>query len=182
MANTKWVLDPAHSEIQFKVRHLMVSNVTGHFKKFDAVVETQDEDIATAKVHFTADVDSISTNNEQRDAHLKTNDFLDHANHPQISFNGEGLTKVSGEEYKMAGVLTIRGISKEVTLHVDFGGIMQDPWGNSRTGFSVTTKINRKEFGVNFSMVSETGGILLGEEVTLVANLEFVKQAAAVTA
>ena len=182
MANTKWALDPTHSEIHFKVRHMMVSTVTGHFKKFDATVETQGDDVTTAKVHFTTDVDSISTNNEQRDGHLKSNDFLDMENHPQITFNGEGLVKTSGEEYTMNGMLTMRGVSKEVTLHVDFGGVVQDPWGNTRTGFSVTAKINRKDFGVNFSMVSEAGGIMLGDEVTLNANLEFVKVAAAVTA
>jgi len=182
MANTKWALDPTHSEIHFKIRHMMVSNVTGSFKQFTATVETQDEDITTAKVHFTAEIDSISTNNEQRDGHLKTGDFFDAANHPQISFNGEGLQRTGDDEYKMHGVLTMRGVSKEVVLNVEFGGIVQDPWGNTRTGFTVTSKINRKDFGVSFSMVSETGGIMLGEEVTLNANLEFVKEAAAVTA
>src|SRR5882757_5079837 len=111
MTNTKWALDPTHSEVQFKVRHLLVSNVTGHFKKFDASVVTQGEDITTANVHFTAEVDSISTNNEQRDAHLKAGDFLDMENHPQLSFNGTGLQKTGLEEYKMHGVLTMRGIS-----------------------------------------------------------------------
>jgi len=182
MANTKWALDPSHSELQFKVRHLMVSNVTGHFKQFSSSVETQGDDITTAKVNFTAAIDSISTNNEQRDGHLKSNDFFDIENHPELSFNGEGLTHVSDEHYKMSGVLTLRGVSKEVSLNVEFGGIVQDPWGNTRTGFTITGKINRKDFGVNFSMVSETGGLLLGEEVSLTANMEFVKEAAAVTA
>ena len=182
MTNTKWALDPAHSEIQFKVRHLMVSNVTGHFKTFNAAVETQGDDITTAHVHFTADVNSISTNNEQRDAHLKSDDFLDMANHPELSFDGTGLQHVSDEHYKMNGVLTLRGVSKEVNLNVEFGGIMQDPWGNTRTGLTVTAKINRKDFGVHFSMISETGGLLLGDEVSIVANMEFVKEAVAVPA
>jgi polyisoprenoid-binding protein YceI len=175
MATTKWALDPTHSEIQFKVRHLMVSNVTGHFKKFDASITTEGDDITTAKVNFTADIDSISTNNEQRDAHLKAGDFFDAENHPQLQFEGTKLEKTGADEYKLHGILTMRGVSKEVALNVEFGGIVQDPWGYTRTGFTVTGKINRKDWGVSFSMVSETGGILLGEEVSITANAEFVK-------
>ncbi len=177
MAKTTWVLDPTHSELQFKVRHLMVSNVTGHFKSFNATVDTDGDDFTTAKVHLTADVDSISTNNEQRDGHLKTADFFDHATHPQLTFEGTKLEQTSDEQFKLHGILTMRGVSKEVTLAVEFGGIVQDPWGNTRTGFTVNGKINRKEYGVSFSMVSETGGILLGEDISIHANVEFVKQA-----
>ena len=176
MNKTKWALDQTHAEIQFKVRHLMVSHVTGHFKNFNATVETEDDDLTTAKVHFTADVDSISTNNAQRDAHLKTGDFFDAENHPQIVFEGTKLEKTGLDEYKLQGILTMRGISKPVVLNVEFGGIVQDPWGFTRTGFSITGKINRKEWGVSFSMVSETGSILLGEDVSIAANVEFVKQ------
>lgn len=177
MAKTTWVLDPTHSELQFKVRHLMVSNVTGHFKSFNATVDTDGDDFTTAKVHLTADVDSISTNNEQRDGHLKTADFFDHATHPQLTFEGTKLEQTGDEQFKLHGILTMRGVSKEVTLAVEFGGIVQDPWGNTRTGFTVNGKINRKEYGVSFSMVSETGGILLGEDISIHANVEFVKQA-----
>jgi polyisoprenoid-binding protein YceI len=182
MTNTNWALDPTHSELHFKVRHMMVSNVTGQFQKFDASIATNGDDITTAKVHFSADIDSVSTNNEQRDGHLKSGDFFDIANHPKLEFNGEGLHHVSGEDYKMNGVLTMRGVSKEVTLNVEYGGVMQDPWGNTRTGFTITGKINRKDFGVAFSMVSEAGGVMLSDEVSLSANMEFVKVAAAVTA
>jgi polyisoprenoid-binding protein YceI len=178
MTTTKWDLDPTHSELQFKVRHLLVSNVTGHFKNFTASVETQGDDFTTAKVHLTAEVASISTNNEQRDGHLNTADFFDSVNHPQMTFEGDKLEKSGLDEYKLHGTLTMRGVSKPVTLNVEFGGIVQDPWGNTRTGFSVTGKINRKEYGVSFSMVSETGGILLGEDVSIHANVEFVKEAA----
>ncbi len=181
METTKWVLDPTHSELHFKVRHLMVSWVTGIFKQFDASVETEGEDLSTARVHFSADVNSISTNNDQRDAHLKTTDFFDSSNHPQIVFEGSRLEKIDGENYKLNGTLTLRGISRKLTLNVEFGGITKDPWGNTRTGFTVSGKINRKDFGVSFSMVSETGGILLGEEVTINANVEFVKQVATQT-
>ena len=177
MAITKWSLDPTHSEIHFKVRHLMVSWVTGSFKQFNATVETEGDDITTAKVHFTAEIHSISTNNEQRDAHLRTGDFFDAENHPQLTFESNKLEKISDEHYKLYGTLTMRGVSKPVVLNAEYGGIAQDPWGNTRIGVSVSGKINRKDFGVNFSMVSETGGILLGEEVTINANTEFVKQA-----
>ncbi len=178
METTKWIIDPTHSEIHFKVKHLMVSWVTGSFKKIDATVETEGEDLSTAKVHFTADINSISTNNEQRDAHLRTGDFFDAENHPHLVFEGDKLENINDENYKLYGTLTMRGISKKIALNVEFGGITKDPWGNTRTGFSVSGKINRKDFGVSFSMVSETGGILLSEDVTINANVEFVKQVA----
>jgi polyisoprenoid-binding protein YceI len=178
METTKWALDPTHSEIHFKVKHLMVSWISGSFKQFDATVETEGDDISTAKVRFTANIDSISTNNEQRDAHLRTGDFFDAENHPKLVFESDRLEKIDDENYKLFGRLSLRGNEKKVALNVEFGGITQDPWGNTRTGFSVTGKINRKDFGVSFSMVSETGGILLGEDVSISANVEFVKQTA----
>ena len=176
MTPTTWTIDPTHSEIQFKVRHLMVSYVTGQFTKFNATVETKGDDFTTAKVNFTADVNSISTNNEQRDAHLKNSDFFDAVNHPELTFKSERIEKISDDEYKMEGILTIRGISKKIVLIAEYGGIMTDPWGNTRTGFTITGKINRKDFGVSFGMVSETGGVLLGDDVKINANAEFVKQ------
>jgi polyisoprenoid-binding protein YceI len=177
MATTKWSIDATHSEVLFKIRHMMVSNVSGQFKQFDASIETEGDNISTAKVRFTADVASISTNNEQRDAHLRNGDFFDAENHPQITFESNELTKTGIDEYTANGTLTMRGVSKPVTLKVEHGGVVQDPWGNTRTGFSISTKINRKDFGVSFSMVSETGGLLLGEDVTISASAEFVKQA-----
>lgn len=175
MKATKWALDPTHSEIQFKVKHLMISKVTGQFQKFDATVETEGDDLTTAKVSFTADVNSISTNNEQRDAHLRTGDFFDAENHSQLSFVSSGLEKIDEEHYKLHGALTMRGVSKNIALDVEFGGMIQDPWGNSRAGFTVTGRINRKDYGVSFSMVSETGGVLLGEDVSIQGQMEFVK-------
>lgn len=177
MSTTKWALDPTHSEVQFKVKHLMISTVTGHFKKFDASVETQGEDFSTARIHFSADLDSITTNNEQRDGHLKTTDFFDAQNHPKITFEGNKLEKVSDEQYKLHGNFTIRGVSKPVVLDVEYGGIAKDPWGNTRAGFSVNGKINRKDFGINFGAVTETGGLVVSDDVKLHSNVEFVKQA-----
>ena len=174
---TKWVLDPSHSEIQFKVRHLMVSYVTGRFTQFNATVETNGDDLTTAMVKFNADVNSISTNNDQRDAHLKNNDFFDAENHPELKFESYKVEKISEDEYKVYGILTLRGTSKEIVLQAEYGGIMIDPWGNSRTVFCITGKINRKDFGVSFGMVSETGGVLLGDDVKISANVEFIKEA-----
>ena len=176
MTTTKWALDPTHSELQFKVKHLMISTVTGQFNQFSATVETEGDDFTTSKIEFTADVDSISTNNVQRDAHLKNTDFFDTPNHPQLTFKGQKLEKVSDDEYRLQGILTLRGVSKDVQLNVEFGGIMQDPWGNTRAGFTLNGKINRQDFGVSFGGVTETGSLLLGDEVKIAANVEFVKQ------
>jgi len=184
MTTTKWAIDPTHSEIQFKVKHLMISTVTGQFNQFNGTFETEDDDFTTAKINFTADIDSISTNNEQRDAHLKTGDFFDSEKYPELIFKSDKLERIDNEEYKLSGTLTIRGISKKVILNVEFGGMTQDPWGNTRAGFSVNGKINRKDYGIGigFSMVSETGGLLLGDEIKINANAEFVKQVKALAA
>jgi len=179
MANTTWALDPTHSELQFKVKHLMISTVTGQFNKFSGTVETEENDFTTAKVHFETEVNSISTNNEQRDLHLKAGDFFDAEKYPVVIFEGERMQKTSDDEYKLHGTLTIRGVSKKLVLNVEFGGVTQDPWGNTRSGFSVTGKINRHDFGISFGAVSETGGLLLGDEVRINANVQFVKQAVA---
>lgn len=177
MSTTSWVIDPSHSEIQFKVKHLMISTVTGQFNTFNSTIETSENDFTTAKAHFSADIDSISTNNEQRDAHLKANDFFDAENYPQLTFESEKIEQTDDENYRVSGILTMRGISKNVVLDAELGGIAQDPWGGTRAGFSLTGKINRKDFGVSFSMLTETGGIALGEEVKLLLNLQYVKQA-----
>ncbi len=182
MATTKWVLDPTHSEIQFKVKHLMISKVTGQFHKFDAAVTTEGEDFTTAKIKFSAEIDSISTNNEQRDAHLKNGDFFDAENHPTLTFVSDKLEKISEDQYKLHGTLTMRGTSKQETLNVEYGGTITDPWGNTRSGFTIDGKINRMDYGVSFGMKTETGGLLLGEEVNLHAQVEFVKEAVGVPA
>ena len=177
MSTTKWVLDPTHSELQFKVKHLMISTVTGQFNQFNATVETQDADFTKAKIDFTAEVNSISTNNEQRDAHLKNTDFFDAPNHPQIIFKSDSLEKISDDEYKLNGKLTMRGVTKDIKINVEFGGVTIDPWGNTRAGFTLNGKVNRQEFGVSFSAITDTGAILLGDEVKIIANVQFIKQA-----
>jgi len=174
--DTKWALDPTHSEIYFKVKHLMISTVTGQFKEFSGAVETEGEDFTTAKVRFTANVNSIHTNNDQRDAHLKNNDFFDTENYPQLVFEGDRLERTDEEEYKLHGTLILRGVNKKIALKVDFGGLTTDPWGNTRVGFSVSGKLDRQDFGINFGAVTETGGLLLGNEVKIYAEVQFVKQ------
>lgn len=174
METVKWKLDPSHSEIQFKVRHL-VSKVSGHFQKFDIRVETEGDDFTTAKIDFTANANSTNTNNDLRDEHLRGKDFLYTEKYPAITFKGEKLQKDEDGNYLLQGDLTIRGISKRVFLDVEFGGLEKDPSGNYRAGFIVHGKINRKDFGINFNMLTETGGILVGEEVELERSVEFIK-------
>lgn len=177
MANTKWALEPAHSEVTFKVRHMMISNVSGQFKKFDSTVETEGNDISTAKVRFTAEVDSISTNNEQRDGHLKSPDFFDAASHPQVIFESTSLESTGGDSYKLHGNLTMRGTTKAVTFDVEHGGIVNDGWGNIRAGFTVTGKVNRKEYGLHWSALTETGGLVVSDDVKFEAQVQYVRPA-----
>lgn len=175
MATTNWALEPTHSELQFKVRHMMISNVTGHFGKFNGTVTTEGSDVSTAKVNFTVDVDSISTNNEQRDGHLKSPDFFDAGSHPQLTFESTEMKKVDDENYKLHGNLTMRGVTKPVVLDVEYGGVINDPWGYTRAGFTVEGKVNRKDFGLAWSAMTETGGLVVGDDVKIHANVEFVK-------
>jgi polyisoprenoid-binding protein YceI len=178
MAKTKWILDPAHSEVQFKVRHLMISTVTGHFRKFDLNVETEDDDFTKASaLVFTADIDSIDTNSEQRDGHLKSNDFFAADQFPQLRFAGKKLEKKAGSEYILTGDLTIRDITQTITLAVDFGGIVTDPWGQTKAGFTVTGKINRKDFKLTWDAVTEAGQVVAGNEVKIACEIQLTRQA-----
>jgi polyisoprenoid-binding protein YceI len=173
---TKWILDPSHSEVQFKVKHMMISNVSGEFTKFDASVETEGDDFQTAKVTFTVDVDSLTTKSEQRDGHLKSADFFDAGNFPQMKFVSTKYENVDNDgSYEVYGDLTIRGITKPVKLDAEFGGVIKDPWGSTRAGITVTGKINRKEFGLTWSGTTETGSLIVSDEVRLHVALEFVK-------
>lgn len=171
---TKWAIDPTHTEVQFKVKHLVISTVTGSFKKFSGSVESENEDdFNNAVVKFSIEADSIDTNQDDRDAHLKSADFFDAANHPTLDFSG--TLKKAGEDYKLSGDLTIRGTSKKVELNVEFGGVAKDPWGNTKAGFELSGKINRKDFGLNWNTITEAGGVLVGEEVKLLVNAQVVK-------
>ncbi|AKD03654.1 YceI family protein [Pontibacter korlensis] len=177
MATTKWVVDPTHSEVQFKVKHLMISTVTGYFTKFNAEVETEGDDFTKAtSIVFTADVDSINTNNEQRDTHLKSADFFDAENHNQVRFEGKSFEKVGEDEYKLHGDLTIRNTTKPVTVNVEFGGVVVDPYGQTKAGFTVTGKINRKDFGLTWNAVTEAGSVVVSDEIKLNSDIQLVKQ------
>jgi polyisoprenoid-binding protein YceI len=175
-------IDVDHSDIMFRVKHLMISTATGIFKKFDATVETEKDDFANAKVYFEADVDSIDTKNEQRDTHLKSDDFFNAEQFPKMTFKSTSIEKEGEGEYKLKGDLTIRDITKPITLDVDYNGSTKDPWGFERAGFEVTGKINRKEYGLKWSAVTEAGGLVVDDIVKLVMNVEFVKQADTATA
>jgi polyisoprenoid-binding protein YceI len=173
-AKIKWVLDPVHSELAFKVKHLMITNVKGEFRKFNA--EWVGDDFTKSKIHVTIDAASISTNDDNRDAHLKSADFFDVEKYNEISFEGTSFTKLDDENYQLKGLLTIKDISNEIKLDVEFGGINKDPWGNEKAGFSLSGKINRKDWGLNWNAALETGGVLVSEEVKISAEVQFVKQ------
>jgi len=176
MSITKWAIDAVHSEISFKVKHLMISTVTGHFNKFNLEVETADDDFSSSKkIQFSADVDSIDTNNEQRNAHLRSADFFNVESHPQIKFSGTNY-EANRDEAKLHGNLTIAGITKPITLNVDFGGLAKDPWGGERAGFTVTGKISRKDFGLTYNAATEAGGVVVGDEIKIFAEVQLVKQ------
>ena len=175
---TTWKVDTAHSEVQFKVKHLMITTVTGYFKTFDVEVSTEGDDFSKASsIVFTADVDSINTNNEQRDTHLKSADFFDAANHGQIRFEGRQFEKTGDDTARLHGELSIRGVSKPVTVDVELGGIVVDPYGQTKAGFTVSGKISRKEFGLTWNAVTEAGSVVVSDDIKLLAEVQLVKQA-----
>lgn len=176
MSTTKWALDPTHSEVTFKIKHMMISNVTGNFSSFNVNAETDGDDFSKSKISFSADVNSISTGNEQRDGHLKTGDFFDIEKFPHIKFAATKMDKISDNEYALHGNLTIRDITRPSNLKVDFGGIAKDPYGNIKAGFTVDGKINRKDFGLTWNAATEAGGILVGEDLRIQAEIQLVKQ------
>jgi polyisoprenoid-binding protein YceI len=173
---TKWVLDPAHSEILFKVKHMMIANVRGEFRKFNAEASSNGIDLIGSSVKADIDASSIFTNVNDRDTHLKSGDFFDVENHKELTFTGTSYTKADEDKYLLKGDLTIKGVTKEVVFDVEFGGVNKDPWGNEKAGFSLNGKINRKDFGLNWNTALEAGGLLVGEEVKISAEVQLVKQ------
>src|SRR5688572_4743945 len=182
MANTKWVLDPTHSELGFKIKHLMISNVSGSFKNFQVEMQSIGEDLTTASINVAADITSIDTKNEQRDLHLRTSDFFEAENFPKLTFHSVKVEKDSDEMYIVFGNLTMKGITNPVKLSVEYSGVTKDPWGGERAGFIVEGKIKRSEFGLTFNTVLETGGVALSEEVRILGEIQLVKQAVSVAA
>lgn len=169
---TLWKPDPAHSEFTFKVKHMMISTVTGEFEKFDATVETNGDDFTNAKVNVEVEVDSIKTKNTDRENHLKSDDFFNAEKYPKITFNSKSF---DGET--LVGDLTIRDITKEVKLDTEFNGIAVDPYGQTKAGFELTGEINRKEFGLMWNAVTEAGNVVVSDKVKIAVNVQFVKQA-----
>lgn len=170
-----WKIDPVHSEIKFKVKHLVISTVSGHFDKFDAVIESENEDFSDAKITFEADANSINTNNEQRDDHLKSADFFDSANHPKLTFVSGSFVKSGDDSYKMTGNMTMRGITKEITLDVKYNGMAKDLYGNDTAAFEITGKLNRFDFGLSWNALTEAGGIAVGSDIKIEIFAEMKK-------
>ena len=171
-----WKIDPAHSRAEFKVKHMMISNVKGSFSSLTGTLIEDTADPTRSQVEATIDISSITTGDEQRDAHLKSADFFHHEQHPVMTFKSSKIEKKGDEEYAVTGDLTVRGVTKSLTFAVEGPGAPgKDPWGNTRIGLSATTKINRKDFGLTWNAALETGGILVGEEVQIVLDVQFIK-------
>ena len=179
MPSTTWSIDPMHSEIHFKVKHLLISTVTGSFKSFEGSVSTDEEDFENAEIDFTLDVNSIYTGQDMRDGHLKSAEFFDAAEYPEIKFQSTSFSRTKGDQYTITGNLTMKGITKPVTIDAEFGGVAKDHQGNTKAGFEVTGIINRKEFGLTYNSLTETGGLALGEDIKLIANIQLTKVNAA---
>ena len=176
-ATTKWAIDAAHSEIGFKVKHLMITNVAGKFDKFEGSIESNGQDFSNAKINFTAEIASVNTGQPQRDGHLQSPDFFDAAQFPQLKFASTGFAKASDDKYVLTGDLTMRDVTKPVKLDVEFSGIAKDLHSNTKAGFAITGKINRTQWGLNFNAPLEAGGVVLGEEIKLNIEVQLLKQA-----
>lgn len=174
---TTYKIDPAHSEITFKVKHLMITNVTGNFTKFDATLNSDAPDFSDAKISFSAEVNSINTNNEQRDEHLKSDDFFGAAAHPELTFTSTSFKHKDNKEFELVGDLTIKGNTKTIALNVEYAGTITDPYGQVKSGFEILGKINRKDFGLTWGAVTEAGGVVVSDEVKLQLNVQMIKQA-----
>jgi polyisoprenoid-binding protein YceI len=173
---TKWVIDPTHTEIGFKVKHMMFTNVSGKIVKYDATVETNGDEFSNAQIQFSGEADSITTGNADRDAHLLSPDFFDAVQFPKLSFVGSGFSKLDEGDYELTGDLTLHGITKTVKFPVEYGGLMKDPWGNIKAGFTITGKINRKDWGLTWNAALDSGGVLVSDEVKIIAEIQLVKQ------
>jgi polyisoprenoid-binding protein YceI len=179
MTTNNWNLDTVHSGINFSVRHMVVSKVRGRFAKFTGNVELDESDLSRSVVEATIDASSIDTGTAQRDDHLKSADFFDVEHFPQIGFRSTGIEKVGGDRYRLTGELTIRDVSREIALDVEYGGRGKDPWGNERVGFTAKGSLDRKDFGLKWNQALETGGVLVSDRVEIELELQAVKAAIA---
>lgn len=174
MSNSKWNMDPAHSEVTFKVKHMMITNVTGTFDIFEGTVEKTEESFENANIQFSADIASISTRNEQRDGHLKSEDFFNAAEFPKLSFVSSSFKRVNGNSFELIGDLSLKAVSKSVKLNVEHTGVVVDPYGQTKAGFEIEGVINRSDFGLTWNAVTEAGGVVVSDEVKLQINAQFV--------
>ncbi|MEO6613264.1 MAG: YceI family protein [Chitinophagaceae bacterium] len=177
LTKTKWNIDKTHSEIGFKVKHLMITNVRGTFGEFDASIYTTEEDFVSAEIDVWIDPSSVNTGSEQRDKHLRGADFFDVEQFKEIHFTGNTFTKTGEDEYELYGELTIKGIKKQIKLMVESGAVVKDPWGGYRTGFTITGKINRKDWGLNWNTALEAGGLMVSDEVKINCEVQLTKDA-----
>jgi len=174
MSATKWNIDPTHSVVGFKVKHMMFTNVNGQFNDFNSEIEFPSENFENAKLDFTAKIISVNTNNKDRDNHLISADFFDAEKFPELKFTSKTIAG-SGNDFKVTGDLELHGITKPITLNVAYSGEMKDPWGNTKTALNITGKINRKDWGLTYNSALETGGVLISEEVNLAIELQLIK-------
>jgi polyisoprenoid-binding protein YceI len=173
---TNWKIDNLHSSVGFKVRHMMISNVSGTFGNISAEATTNGDDFTTARMNFKAEIDTINTGVADRDAHLKSADFFDAANHPELLFHSTGVKQGASDELEISGEMTIHGVTKPVSLKAEFAGIAVDPYGQTKAGLSVTGKIKRSDFGLTWSAVTEAGNIVVGDEIKLECEIQLIKQ------
>jgi len=176
IAQTNWSFDKAHSKIGFTVSHMVITDVDGKFNEYEGTVVTEGEDFEGAKVNFTIETNSINTDNERRDNHLRSDDFFAADEHPQITFVGKSMTKVSDNKYELVGDLTIRGITKEIKLEATHNGTVQDPWGNTKAGFKLTGSLDRFEYGLKWNTAIEAGGLVVGKTVYLNIDIQLKKE------
>lgn len=170
-----WTIDKAHTEIRFKAKHLMITTVTGEFKEYDATVDATGDDFTGAEISFSAKTSSVDTGMSQRDEHLRSDDFFNSETYPDLVFKANGMTKTGDGTYNVAGHMTIRDVTKPVTLNVELGGFVQDPWGQTKAGFSFSGKLNRKDFGLKFHVVNEAGNLLVSDEIKLEGEIQLLK-------
>lgn len=175
-AQTTWVIDKSHSKVGFSITHMVIAEVGGYFSNFDAEITTQDDDFTTAKINFSADVNSINTDNQRRDDHLKSDDFFNAEKFPKITFIGKSIEKVGDNKFKLTGDFTIRDITQEITLEVKLNGMVKDQRGNTKAGFKISGEINRFDYDLKWNKLIESGGLVVSEDVNLIIDLELNKK------
>ncbi len=177
MTNTKWIVDPTHSAIEFSVKHMMIAKVKGSFNKFEASILANPSDLTTAEIDFAVDVASIDTRNADRDNHLRSADFFDVEKNPTLTFKSTKIVKTDEDEYDVTGNVTLNGVTQEETFNITFEGQGKDPWGNEKAGFSGKGKVKRSDYGLTYNAALETGGVLIGDQITLTIEIEAAKEA-----